>query len=286
MPDQKTKKICVFLAVSVLIGVFFAIIQSLGYFSKFDALIYGGEAAALAQQSFLVSAILIICFALIPGISIALWENEKGLLASLGILAGYYGVAWGYWNRAKETLPLIAPALAAGASVIRAFGWKPAFDRTKPQNPAWRSSSPDNPTTYDAFISYRREGGAETARLIRSELQKRGFNAFLDVDDLGASHFDERLLGEIDKADNFILILSPGSLQRCQETGDWLGREIAHAIEKEKNIVPVLKDGFDFQPLESLPPHIADLPRYNCVIYSHAYFGATIDKLIGFLESS
>ena len=45
-----------------------------------------------------------------------------------------------------------------------------------------------------AFISYRRETGADTARLIRAELLSRGMKTFLDVDDLGSFHFDERLL--------------------------------------------------------------------------------------------
>jgi hypothetical protein len=284
MMEPKTKKVLVFIAISVLIGVFFAIIQGFGYFSKFDALLYGFDSIARGHEGFdPVSTILVIVFALIPGISIVLWGNEKGLLMSVGVLIAYYGFAWGYWKTVSETLPLIATALAAGASVIRAFGWKPAFDMATQTGDAKRASSLNGKMGYDVFISYRREGGAETARLIRSELQKRGIDAFLDVDDLGASHFDERLLGEIERASSFVLILSPGSLRRCREEGDWLRREIAHAIEKKKNIVPVLKDGFDFPPVDSLPSQIADLPRYNCVVYSHAYFGATIDKLISFL---
>ena len=45
------------------------------------------------------------------------------------------------------------------------------------------------------FISYRREGGAETARLLRYELLARGWDVFLDVEDLKGGTFDERLLG-------------------------------------------------------------------------------------------
>ncbi len=133
------------------------------------------------------------------------------------------------------------------------------------------------------FISYRREGGAETARLMRGELTARGWRVFLDVDDLSASHFDDRILLEIQDAANFILILSPGCLDRCQENKDWLRREIAHAISTDRNIVPVLKDGFAFPPQEALPPDIRELPRYNCVEYSHSYFQATVDKLVSFL---
>jgi len=133
-----------------------------------------------------------------------------------------------------------------------------------------------------AFLSYRRETGADTARLIRAELLSHGHKTFLDVDDLGSNHFDESLLRRIEEAEHFILVLSPGALDRCGNEGDWLRREIAHAISTQKNIVPVLKEGFHFPPKESLPPDLADLPRYNCVEYSHVYFQATMGRLLAF----
>jgi hypothetical protein len=55
------------------------------------------------------------------------------------------------------------------------------------------------------FISYRREGGAETARLLRYELLARGWSAFLDVEDLKAGKFDEMLLSEVASTENFLL---------------------------------------------------------------------------------
>ncbi len=137
---------------------------------------------------------------------------------------------------------------------------------------------------YEAFISYRREGGAETARLIRKELEARGRRIFLDVDDLGSSLFDERLLREIAAAPNFVVILSPGALDRCAEEGDWLRREIAQAVKTGRNVIPVLKDGFQFPPAEALPADIRELPRNNAVPYSHVYFQAAVDKLHSFFS--
>ena len=143
---------------------------------------------------------------------------------------------------------------------------------TVPGSPSWH-----------VFISYRRDGGAETAQAIKAELARRGIRAFLDVGDLGPKHFDERLLTEIECTPNFVVLLSPGSLDRCTEEGDWLRREIAHAIRLKKNIVPILKEGFRFPGAGQLPDDIADLPRHNSVRYSHEYFGATMDKLVRFL---
>jgi WD40 repeat protein len=137
-----------------------------------------------------------------------------------------------------------------------------------------------------AFLSYRRESGSETARLIRAELLSRGHRTFLDVDDLGAHHFDESLLKRIEEAQHFILVLSPGALDRCMNQGDWLRREISHAISTSRNIVPVLKEGFQFPSREKLPDELHELPRYNCVEYSHIYFGATMERLLTFCGAS
>jgi len=154
-------------------------------------------------------------------------------------------------------------------------------ERSKYESPGrpWASSP-----KYVAFISYRREGGADTARAIREGLLRRGIHTFLDVDDLGSNYFDERLLREIENAPHFILILSTDSLDRCVSEEDWLGREIAHAIKTRRNIIPILKDGFRFPPREVLPPKIADLPRYNGVDYSHRYFEATVDEIVSFFH--
>src|SRR5262249_11265661 len=65
-----------------------------------------------------------------------------------------------------------------------------------------------------AFISYRREGGAELARLIKLGLAGRGVRGFLDVDDLGPSPFGAQLLDTIRKAPHFVVVLTPGCLDR------------------------------------------------------------------------
>jgi hypothetical protein len=154
----------------------------------------------------------------------------------------------------------------------------PEAEHTSP-----RSETPRAEGGYDVFISYRREGGADTARLIRAELKVHDIRAFLDVDDLGASHFDISLLHEIECAPNFIVVLSEGSLLRCRNEGDWLRREIAHAIANDRNIVPVRTKGFSWPDADELPPEMRSLPRYNGVLYIHEYGEAAMDKLLSFL---
>lgn len=136
---------------------------------------------------------------------------------------------------------------------------------------------------YTAFMSYRRDGGAEVARSIRSELLRLGKKVFLDVDDLGVSMFDDRLLETIESTTSFIPILSKGCLDRCNQHDDWFRREISHAIRSDRNIIPVTLPGFEFPLPEDMPIGLRDLPRYQSVAYSHDYFKATMDKLVAFL---
>jgi hypothetical protein len=138
---------------------------------------------------------------------------------------------------------------------------------------------------YDVFISYRRELDAQSARLIRAELQNRGSRVFLDVDDLRPGQFDEALLERIRGTSNFVLILSPGSLDRCSEQDDWLRREVVCALAHGRTIIPVLMPGFVFPAEQALPEELHPIRVHHGVAYSHEYFGATMDKIVGFLAS-
>src|SRR3954462_14238555 len=95
---------------------------------------------------------------------------------------------------------------------------------------------------------------ASQARLIKSELTNRGYCVFLDVADLEKGHFDDKLLTTIGDTPNFLLVLARGSLERCVNEGDWLRRELRHALATKRNIVPICLPGFFFPP--SLPDDI------------------------------
>ena len=128
------------------------------------------------------------------------------------------------------------------------------------------------------FISYRREGGLFIARTIHGELEKRGYNAFLDLERLGAGKFNEALLKEIETSTNFIIILSNGSLDRCVNKDDWVRKELAYAMKKGINIVPVMEQNFKFP--EKLPEDIKDIPNINAVVLDGGtYFDACVNKL-------
>lgn len=140
---------------------------------------------------------------------------------------------------------------------------------------------------YDAFISYRREGGADLAELIKEKIEnltEKRKKIFLDVEELGQGTFNTSLLKHIENSDNFILVLSPGALDRCLNEGDWVRTEIAYAIKKGKNIIPISKGSFDFNI--NLPDDIKTLLDYNAIQYNHNDSTGSIRKLLSFLKSS
>ncbi len=135
---------------------------------------------------------------------------------------------------------------------------------------------------YDIFISYRRKGGADKARPLKSELERRGYSVFLDFDELKDGVFDKRIMDAIDEAPIFLVILSAHSLDRCNSADDWVRKEIEYAIEKRRHVIPVDPnkefDGFPADIPEALK---AGLGQHQ---FSHIdfeqLFKVSIDKMI------
>ena len=59
---------------------------------------------------------------------------------------------------------------------------------------------------YDVFISYRREGGYDTAKHLNDLLVRDGYNVSFDIDTLRNGDFDTQLLDRIEQCKDFILI--------------------------------------------------------------------------------
>jgi formylglycine-generating enzyme required for sulfatase activity len=136
------------------------------------------------------------------------------------------------------------------------------------------------------FISYRREGGSELARLVRASLLERGYledEVFMDVEDLRSGPFNTALFKEIQYSTDFVVILTPGCLERCVNENDWLRLEIACAIKLKKNIVPIRHRSF-VEPAAPLPPDLKGLLQFQGVESSHEYFSASMDKLVKLLS--
>ena len=127
---------------------------------------------------------------------------------------------------------------------------------------------------YDIFISYRREGGKEYARLLKPELEKRGFTVFLDFDELNDGVFDQRIKDAISASPVFLLILSRGALDRCVNDGDWVREEILHAESCHCHIIPVEFD----KSFREMPATIPD--PISAIIGAHSWAQIDTETLL------
>ncbi|KAG9329747.1 hypothetical protein JZ751_029859 [Albula glossodonta] len=153
----------------------------------------------------------------------------------------------------------------------------------RPAEPCLTDAQPSGP---DVFVSYRRTTGSQLASLLKVHLQVRGFSVFIDVEKLEAGKFEEKLIQSVQRARNFILVLSANALDKCMEDEgmkDWVHKEIVTALNGKKNIVPVT-DNFLWPDPSSLPADMRAILNFNGIKWSHEYQEATIDKILRFLK--
>lgn len=141
--------------------------------------------------------------------------------------------------------------------------------------------------SYDIFISYRRKGsGAGVAGEMQSKLQNRGYKVFLDVDNIGSGAFPDQIDSAIKQCNDFLLILSPGMLDRCSDPEDWVRHEIVLAEKYGKNIVGVSLPGFMMPTAEELPEELHEIPEKQVFLWSHEYRHASFEKIVDNLLST
>lgn len=144
---------------------------------------------------------------------------------------------------------------------------------------------PKKSAQYDIFISYRRDGGESSAQLLCDRLTQKGYRVAFDVETLRSGKFDTQLLTLIQNCRDVIVVLSPGALDRCQNTDDWVRLEVAHALRCGKNIIPILLRNFEMPPEDSLPEDIRQLVKYNGVSASGEHFESSFARLCTLLLS-
>lgn len=143
---------------------------------------------------------------------------------------------------------------------------------------------------YDIFLSYRRKGGYDTAKLLYDRLRMDGYSVSFDIDTLVNGNFDVELEQRVMNCKDFLLVLSPGIFDRFLETNpdydpenDWVRREIACALAENKNVVPLFMEGFSFP--KTLPDNVKDITRKNALDLNPKYFEAAYEKMKSFLIS-
>jgi diguanylate cyclase (GGDEF)-like protein len=133
------------------------------------------------------------------------------------------------------------------------------------------------------FLSYRRTD-FPWALAIYKHLTHNGFDVFFDYLGISSGDFESVILQNIRARAHFLVVLTPSALDRCDDSGDWLRREIEESMECRRNIVPLFVDGFDFAAptvASHLTGTLGALNRYNGVGVPAEYFEAAMDKLCG-----
>ena len=136
---------------------------------------------------------------------------------------------------------------------------------------------------YDIFISYRREGGYDTAKHLNDLLVRDGYRVSFDIDTLRNGDFDTQLLSRIEECKDFILIVDKHAFDRTLDktfdlTKDWMRCELAHALKHNKNIIPVFLSGVIGFP-DGLPSDIANVTKKNGPEYNRYYFNDFYETL-------
>src|SRR5690242_19857587 len=133
------------------------------------------------------------------------------------------------------------------------------------------------------FISYRRTN-IPWAIAVFQNLKQHGFDVFFDYNGIASGDFERVILANIRASAHFLALLTPSALERCDDPKDWLRREIEVALDNERNIIPLMLEGFDFQsPIiaNQLTGKLALLKRYNAVRIPPDYFDEAMERLRG-----
>ena len=119
------------------------------------------------------------------------------------------------------------------------------------------------------FISYRHEGGLETAKLLAISLKHNGYPVFFDQSSEKGEPFDEKSEAKIKKCTDFIVILDKDVFKRTLEGEereyDGLRQELSFAIKCHKKIFRVELPNFEMP--KELPEDIDDIRKYDHIKY-------------------
>jgi tetratricopeptide (TPR) repeat protein len=132
------------------------------------------------------------------------------------------------------------------------------------------------------FISYRRTNSF-MARAVYQSLTAKGYDVFFDYEGVNSGDFEQIILGNLRARAHFLVVLTPSALERCNEPGDWLRREIEAAIHEKRNIIPLFFEGFNFSSpsiAQYLSGKLATLKNYNGLNVPSDYFDEAMNRLV------
>jgi formylglycine-generating enzyme required for sulfatase activity len=131
------------------------------------------------------------------------------------------------------------------------------------------------------FISYRR-ADVYTALAVYENLKNQDYDVFFDYRSISSGDFEQIITSNIRARAHFLLILTPTALDRMNEPGDWLRREIEIAIDEKRNIIPLFFRGFRFgdpSVTDKLTGKLLNLSHYNGLNVHEDYFDEAMQRV-------
>lgn len=145
---------------------------------------------------------------------------------------------------------------------------------------------------YDAFISYKRQGGQGWAELVWMALASNGKEIFIDHSVSGGTQHPliSELRKEIDKSMNVIVVIFEGIQDVLKSKKDIFLQELQYARSTKKNIIPFYVDGLSSSILKSeerfknLPPILKNIVsgKHSDICYFH---GKSQDWMTSLIKS-
>jgi len=130
------------------------------------------------------------------------------------------------------------------------------------------------------FISYRRAVSWGVSRLIFDYLRAHDFDVFMDVETLPSGKWEQFIYNQIAARAHFIIVLANGTLERCLNPDDMLRKEIEHALRLDRNIIPVMIEGFKWEDnMAYLEGDLRNIADYNGTPAMHVLWDASMDRL-------
>lgn len=147
-------------------------------------------------------------------------------------------------------------------------------------------------TSPSAFISYRRSDSSQAIQGLFTQLRTRfgSGKVFMDVGSVGPGDpWPERIRRALDRATLVLVGIGPLWLtsadlygrRRLDQQDDWVRRELEHAFDFAKHVVPVLIGSrVELPPVEALPESLQRLTGHQAIRLREDSWESDVDRLV------
>ncbi|MDP3224546.1 MAG: toll/interleukin-1 receptor domain-containing protein [Rubrivivax sp.] len=146
------------------------------------------------------------------------------------------------------------------------------------------------------FISYRRDDSSGYARALATDLARHWGEekVFIDVDDIGDGQpFADVISQAVGRSEVLLVLIGPrwmglreGQPPRLHDSDDFVRREVATALDRGMQVIPVLLDGARMPADSDLPTPLQALAGRHALELRHSHYAADLERLLSALRQT